>query len=91
MCRKMICLVSVVLGLLATSAAFGLTFDIRIAGDMDDFEQHLNNGDMDGGSTDLELAYEDDADPATDEQVIGLRFVNISIRNGTQVTSGQLK
>jgi hypothetical protein len=89
----MICLVSValVLGLLATNAAFGLTFDIRIAADMDDFEQHLNNGDMDGASTDLELAYEDDADPATDEQVIGLRFVNIPIRNGTQVTSAYVE
>jgi len=92
-CRKMICLVSVVLvlGLLATNVAFGLTFDIRIAADMDDFEQHLNNGDMDGASTDLELAYEDDADPATDEQVIGLRFVNIPIRNGTQVTSAYVE
>jgi len=89
----MICLISVVLvlGLLAGNVAFGLTFDIRIATDMDDFEQHLSNGDMDGGSTDLELAYEDDSDPATDEQVIGLRFVNIPIRNGTQVTSAYVE
>jgi hypothetical protein len=75
-----------VLGLLVTNVTFGLTFDIRIATDMDDVEQHLSNGDIDPTSTDLELAYEDAGNPATDEQIVGLRFVNILIPQGTQVT-----
>ena len=80
-----------VLGLLATNVTFGLTFDIRIAADMDDVEQHLSNGDIDPTSTDLELAYEDAGNPATDEQIVGLRFVNILIPQGTQVTGAYVE
>jgi hypothetical protein len=93
MCRSLIYLISfvLVLGLLATNVTFGLTFDIRIAGDMDDVEQHLSNGDIDPTSSDLELAYEDAGNPATDEQIVGLRFVNILIPQGTQVTGAYVE
>jgi hypothetical protein len=40
---------------------------------------------MDIGSTDLEFPYEDAGSPATDEQVIGLRFVDIPIDPGAAV------
>ena len=59
--------------------------DIRIADGGDDAEQHLDDGDMDIGSTDLEFPYEDAGNPTTDEQVIGLRFVDIPIDPGGAV------
>ncbi|MHC4495130.1 MAG: hypothetical protein ACYSYM_04825, partial [Planctomycetota bacterium] len=45
--------------------------NIRVSNDA---EQHLDDGDMDLGSSDLELPYEDGGSPATDAQAIGLRF-----------------
>jgi len=72
-------------------APAAVEIDIRIANGGDDAEQHLDDGDMDIGSTDLELAYEDAGNPATDEQVIGLRFVNVPIPQGTQVTGAYVE
>jgi len=46
---------------------------------------------MDITSSDLELAYEDAGTPATDEQVIGLRFANIAIPKGAQVTGAYVE
>ncbi len=65
--------------------------DIRIADGADDAEQHLDNGNMDVTSTDLELAYEDAGNPATDEQVIGLRFVGIPLDKGGLVASAYIE
>lgn len=58
---------------------FGEVIDLRIADGANDAEQHLGDGRMDIGSSDLELAYEDGGDPATDAQVIGLRFVDVPL------------
>jgi len=93
MCRKLIFLLSLVLvlSLFGANAAFGGVVDIRIAAGDDDAEQHLNDNRMDLGSSDLELVYEDAGDPATDEQVIGLRFVNIPIPKGAEVTSAYVE
>jgi len=46
---------------------------------------------MDIGSSDLELANEDGGDPATDEQVVGLRFVDIPLDNGAPVVSAYVE
>ena len=59
--------------------------DIPITNGGGDAEQHLDDGDMDIGSSDLELAYEDAGEPATDEQVVALRFLEIPIDNGAPV------
>ncbi|UCG56240.1 MAG: hypothetical protein JSU70_15395 [Phycisphaerales bacterium] len=93
MCRRLACLVSLVmvLGLIGADEVLGRTFDIRIATGEDDVEQHLGNGDIDLTSTDLELAYEDDGTPATDAQIIGLRFVDIPIGRGTQILSAYVE
>jgi len=58
----------------APAAAGGATLDLRIAAGTDDAEEHLNAG-MDITSTDLEIPYEDAGTPATDEQLIGLRWL----------------
>ncbi|MHC4594073.1 MAG: hypothetical protein ACYS19_03915 [Planctomycetota bacterium] len=65
--------------------------DIQIANGNDDAEQHVGNGNMDIGSSDLELAYEDAGDPATDEQVIGLRFVDVPLENGSLVANAYVE
>ncbi|MHC4489542.1 MAG: hypothetical protein ACYSW7_10270, partial [Planctomycetota bacterium] len=65
--------------------------DIQIANGNDDAEQHVGNGNMDIGSSDLELANEDAGDPATDEQVIGLRFVDVPLENGSLVANAYVE
>ena len=74
-----------VMGLFATGSAFGEMIEIRIANGDNDAEQHLDDGDMDIGSSDLELAYEDGGNPATDEQVVALRFVDMPLEKGSPV------
>jgi len=64
----------------ANSAAFlqggpeAVTSDLRIAAGADDAEEHLNAG-MDITSSDLEIIDEDPGTPATDEQLIGMRWL----------------
>jgi len=65
--------------------------DIQIANGNDDAEQHVGDGRMDIGSSDLELANEDAGDPATDEQVIGLRFVDVPMENGSLVADAYVE
>jgi subtilisin-like proprotein convertase family protein len=62
--------------------------NIRVS---EDAEQHLDDGDMDLGSSDLELAHEDGGDPATDAQVIGLRFVEVPVSAGGTVGSAYVE
>ncbi len=93
MFKKFILLTSfiLVLGLIGSGAAFGEVIEIRVADGGDDAEQHLDDGDMDVGSSDLELANEDGGDPATDEQVIGLRFVGIPLDKGALITGAYVE
>jgi len=65
--------------------------DIQIANGNNDAEQHVGSGSMDIGSSDLELANEDAGDPATDEQVIGLRFVDVPMENGSLVADAYVE
>jgi hypothetical protein len=65
--------------------------DIQIADGSNDAEQHVDDGSMDIGSSDLEIAYEDAGDPATDEQVVGLRFVNVPMENGAPVANAYVE
>jgi len=93
MFKKLIVLTSLilVLGLIGSGAAFGDVIEIKIANGGDDAEQHLDDGDMDIGSSDLELAYEDEGEPATDEQVIGLRFLDIPLDKDSELTSAYVE
>ena len=93
MFKKFIVLTSfiLVLGLISSGTALGAVYDISIAEGGDDAEQHLNDGRMDIGSTDLEFAYEDAGDPAIDEQVIGLRFVDILLEKGAPVADAYVE
>jgi len=66
-------------------------YTVRIANGNDDAEEHVANGNMDLTSSDLELAYEDAGTPATDEQVIGLRFANVGLPKGALVTGAYVE
>jgi hypothetical protein len=65
--------------------------DIQIADGTNDVEQHADDGRMDIGSSDLEIAYDDGGDPATDEQIIGLRFVGVPMENGAPVANAYVE
>jgi subtilisin-like proprotein convertase family protein len=93
MSRRLILLTSVLLmlGLVGANSAFGEVIDIRIANGGDDAEQHLDDGRMDIGSSDLELPYEDGGSPATDEQVIGLRFVDVPLEAGAVIADAYVE
>jgi hypothetical protein len=66
-------------------------FTVSIATGNDDAEEHVSNGDMDLTSSDLEMPYEDSGEPATDEQVTGLRFANIGLAKGAQITGAYVE
>ncbi len=93
MCKKLFFLTSLilVLSLLTANPAIGEIIDIRIANGGDDAEQHLNNGSMDIGSSDLELPYEDGGSPATDEQVTGLRFAGVPLDASSAVADAYME
>jgi len=57
------------------------TVDIRVIHD-DDSEEHLSDGGIDDGSSDLELGYE-----SSSAQIVGIRFLNVSIPQGATITN----
>ena len=87
MSKKLIYLVSFVLALalVGTNAAFGtLSIDVRIAATNDDAEEKVAAGNVELGSSDLELGYEGDASPDT-LQIIGVRFTGVGIPKGVAI------
>ena len=73
----------------APAAALGATLDLRIAAGPDDAEEHLNAG-MDVTSSDLEIVHEDAGSPATDEQLIGMRWL-AQIAKGAGMTKAYIE
>lgn len=67
-------------------------FEQRIVNDADDAEERLapeRGNVLDVGSSDLELAYEDESQG--DPQVVGLRFTDIAIPSGSQIVSAWVR
>ena len=66
--------------------------DLRISDGGDDAEEHLDDGDMDIGSSDLEFPYEDSGSPSsTDAQVTALRFSSVPIAKGATIANAYLE
>ncbi len=84
----LLCL-ALALGLAGSNAASGAALDLRIATGNDDAEEHLNAG-MDLTSSDLEIVHEDPGTPATDEQVIGMRWT-LALAKGALVTKAYIE
>ncbi len=86
----LLCLV-LTLSLVGSNGASGATLDLRLTAGGDDAEEHLTDGSMDVGSSDLEFPYEDNGNPsATDPQLNALRFV-LPIPKGAQITKAYLE
>jgi len=92
MCRKLIYLVSfvLVLALAGTNVAFGDTvWEGRITFDADDVEEEVDGGGIDYSSSDLELPYEGTGQ--SNNQVIGIRFLNVNVPKGAGVSNAYLE
>ncbi|MHC4500270.1 MAG: proprotein convertase P-domain-containing protein, partial [Planctomycetota bacterium] len=64
--------------------------EVRIANGDDDVEEKLDSGDLDVGSSDYEMPYED-WDPLADPQRVGMRFVNVGVPAGSQITESYIE
>ena len=62
------------------------TFEVRIAADYDDAEERENQG-MYMNSSDLELVY----DGSRGRQQVGMRFLNVTIPQGTEVKNAYIR
>ena len=66
------------------------TVSVNIADDNDDVEERLDRGnELDMGSSDVEMPYEDTG--MGDPQVIGLRFVGVNIPPGAVITAASVQ
>jgi hypothetical protein len=91
MCRKSFLRVLVIaaVALAGANVAFGqLVWEGRISSGADDYEQYVASGDMDNGSSDLEITEE--GSPASD-QLIGLRFNGVDVPQGANITSAYVQ
>ena len=68
----------------AGSAGSPLTF--QVSNDSDDAEERISNGDMNLGSSDLELGRD-----GSNSQEVGIRFRNVSIPQGATVVSAYIQ
>jgi len=80
------------LALAGTNVASGvMIWDGKITDGGDDIEEHfLESGNIDSGSSDLEMPYDDGGYPS-DPQLIGLRFQNVGIPAGVTIESAYIQ
>jgi hypothetical protein len=87
---KFLKLITVVaLCLISTSAFAATVIEIPIAEGRYDVEEHLDDGDLDNTSSDLEFPYEDTG-PA-DAQLLGLFFTGVDIAPGSIITEAYVR
>lgn len=90
---KKILVLFIVLCMIGTSAFGAITnLEIPISADYNDYEEHLDTGRIDFGSTDLEFPYEDNNVPVSDPQLVGLFFTDTSgISPGDTIINAQVR
>ena len=82
----------VVLALAGSNTASGaIVWEGNNIGGGDDAEEHLDEGDIDTGSSDLEMPYEDSGTPPSDLQLIGIRFQNVEIPAGVTIDNAYIQ
>ena len=96
MCRKLIFLISLVLvlALVGANVTFGTVIEIPVATENDDAEEDVGGGsdfDIDLDSSDLEFSYDNDSSEPLDEQVVGIRFVDVQIPKGENIRSAVVR
>jgi type IV pilus assembly protein PilY1 len=63
------------------------TIEVRVSSGNDDAEEKVSNGDMNRGSADLELIY----DNSRGNQIVGIRFQNVQLPQGVTVSSAYIE
>jgi len=96
MSKKLIYLVSfvLVLSLVGANVALGDVIEIPVAVESDDAEEDVGgsaNFEIDLASSDIELMYDNDPNDPLDEQVVGLRFVDVQIPKGENIISAAVR
>ncbi|MCP4611806.1 MAG: LamG domain-containing protein [Planctomycetes bacterium] len=90
MCKRLFVLLSlfVVLGLVIPNVVFADVIEVRVAAGEDDAEERVDDGSISLGSSDLEITEEGDP---VDNQLVGLRFIDIAIPQGVTITSAYVQ
>ena len=96
MFKRLIFLTSfiLVLALVSTNVAFGDFIEIPVAVGSDDAEEDVGGSAgfaIDLTSTDLEFMYDNDVSDPLDEQVVGIRFVDVQIPKGETILSASVR
>jgi len=92
MCKKLFFLVSfvLVLSLVSSNASFGtIVIESRITSSSDDREHYVDGSIDSATSSDLEMPYEDTGQGSP--QVVGLRFLNVNIPLGANITNAYIE
>lgn len=91
MCRRLFLLAcfTVVLSIACIDTAFGVVWEGRIASSTDDREHYVGGGLESATSSDLEMPYENTG--KADPQTIGIRFINVEIPKGANITSAYVE
>lgn len=64
--------------------------NIRVQDDDDDAEEQISTGDVDAGSSDIELGSEDGGSGSA-EQIVGLRFLDVRIPNAATINAAYIQ
>jgi hypothetical protein len=92
MCKSFSSLLILGLGVVAltSTAAFAFSYDIQVATGNDDVEEYTSDHHMYMDSSDLEIPYENDGNPPSSEQVIGIRWI-VPVPKGAQITKAYVE
>ncbi|MCL5281527.1 MAG: DUF1349 domain-containing protein [Planctomycetes bacterium] len=77
------------IALIATTAS-AATYDLRISTAMNDIEERVPDGSMDGGSSDIEMPYENAGTPPTNPQYAGFRWA-LPIAKGAKISKAYVE
>jgi PilY1 beta-propeller domain len=88
--KRLIIILTIMMGLVfsMTTPVLALTsgtVNIRVSDGNDDAEEDVSDGDMDRGSSDLEMIHE------SEDQIVGIRFRNITIPQGSTITNAYIQ
>ncbi len=92
MSKKLLYLISfvLVLALAGTNVVFAdFVWESRLTNDNDDIEEEVVSGNIDIGSSDLEIPYEGTG--KSTPQIIGIRFPDVAISQGAEISNAYLE
>ncbi|MHC4594841.1 MAG: LamG-like jellyroll fold domain-containing protein [Planctomycetota bacterium] len=93
MSKKLLFLTSciLVLALAGTNVVFGIVIERQVNNSSDDRQQDVGGGLGGADDSDLEMPYEDQGTPPSDEQITGIRFEDITIPKGSAISQAWVR